>query len=247
MQPHWLASVAAAFDAHPDVDVVYGARVFDPLDGQLPALQWVPWDARTLEDYNLMDQNVIAHRAGLPEAVLDEGLPHAGDWDLALRLTAGKPPLRLPVVAAAYRSHLDGRQTDDPAARRSYALVQRKLLARRPLRVLGVGVQDELQALAQDGAEVAHAGFSDVERAIAETRPDVLVVHAASVAVDHLERLERIGLPFAVLELAAELGGHPLCAGLGAAGVEQLRDGVAHVRCARFGWVESPAPALSAG
>ena len=68
-----------------------------PQDREIFAsMSFDPWDRRRLESSNYVDQNVIAHRAGLPEAHFDEALPMCQDWDLMLRLTARRRPLELP-------------------------------------------------------------------------------------------------------------------------------------------------------
>jgi predicted AlkP superfamily phosphohydrolase/phosphomutase len=110
MHPRWLKSVAWAFGQRPDVDVVMGARVIDDVErvhdwrtsGGMPWIQFEPYDRERLEQGNVADIGVIAHRAGLPDARFDEQLVSYGDWDLFLRLTRDKDPLELPAIAIAY-------------------------------------------------------------------------------------------------------------------------------------------------
>ncbi len=107
--PVWLKAVAWAFRQRPDTDVLYGARIIEDRDelhasgpGQLPWTHVEPYDRATLEQGNIADMGVLAHRAGLAEATFDESLSSLGDWDLLLRLTRERPPLELPVVAVHY-------------------------------------------------------------------------------------------------------------------------------------------------
>ena len=109
MDSEWLYAVAWAFEQRPDVDVLYGAYVVDDLlridKGSAGALPWTVlrrWDRAALQEENLADMSAIAHRAGLPEARFYEAIRELGDWDLLVRLTAGKDPLVLPAVACYY-------------------------------------------------------------------------------------------------------------------------------------------------
>jgi hypothetical protein len=109
--PLWLKAVVWAFTQHPEVDVVYGARVIDDIArvlgtgaGALPTIQFEPFDRRTLERANTVDMGVIAHRTGLTEARFDPELITHADWDLFLRLTENRSLLELPVVACYYTS-----------------------------------------------------------------------------------------------------------------------------------------------
>ena len=124
MHPLWLKAVVWGFSQRPDVDVLYGGIVVDDLRrvlrrdaGDLPTYHLYPFDRRRLLESNLADIGVIAHRSGLPDAHFDERLREMGDWDLLVRLTRGKPPLVLPVVACFYSTaepdRLSGGDTHD--------------------------------------------------------------------------------------------------------------------------------------
>ena len=72
MHPGWLKAVAG-FSSWPQTEVLYGARIIEDdlaheaaRSGDLPSMSFDPWDRRRLESSNYVDQNVIAHRAGLP-------------------------------------------------------------------------------------------------------------------------------------------------------------------------------------
>lgn len=244
--PGWLKGVAWGFHERPDLDVLYGARVLEKLPGDNaapgePLLHFEPWDRDAIETHNFVDLNVLAHRAGLPEARFDESLTACVDWDLLLRLTRRKPPLELPVLAAAYAVTTPGRISD--RASPELALERVRSLHRRP-RVLalsgdGSAASDELRALAQQGARVAFCRqgrpaapmpvqeplFDSLEQALREFQPDVLLLHRATHAAAQLPLLESAGVPFAVrvhsvdLELPRlhELLRHPLCLGAWAA------------------------------
>lgn len=245
MGADWLAALAWAFTADPALEVAYGARVLEH-QGRLH-FPLCPFDRQRLEHTNLADTNVLAHRAGLPEASWDEGLRCGADWDLLGRLTADRAPAVLPVLAAVYDASAEGRLSDRPHAEEDYALVRRRLRERRGLRVLGVNamfpllsetyIHDELHALELLGAElawcrltpavpapmpVAQPLYLDLEEAVADFRPDVLVLHWATFAHDQRERLARLGVPYGVRvhsfdfdpRLVADLLADPLCAGV---------------------------------
>lgn len=123
MFPGWVKAFVSTFEARPDVDFVYGARVLeraheaDPRRLH-PTIQFDAFDRARLEQGNYIDAGVIAHRAGLADARFDEGLRAAEDWDLALSMTTLKDALALPVFASAYamgapdRISLDGTMTE---------------------------------------------------------------------------------------------------------------------------------------
>src|SRR3954468_22845296 len=116
--PDWLKAVALTFGTLPDTDVAYGARVCDDF-GRVhhgpstarPWMQFAAWDADALEDFNIADTNVLAHRPSNER--FDEELSFFGDWDLLLRLTQNRSrlPTEIPAIAAYYRTDVDGRMT----------------------------------------------------------------------------------------------------------------------------------------
>ncbi len=137
LDPGWLKAVAWAFQNHPDVDVLYGARMIDDRDrvhglgdGGWPWLQFNPFDRDRLLRGNIADMGVMAHLGGLPEARFDERLWEYADWDLFLALTEHRVPLELPAIAVYYRTapiqRLSGAHPDD------FALVQEKWLPGAP-------------------------------------------------------------------------------------------------------------------
>jgi glycosyltransferase involved in cell wall biosynthesis len=109
MTPWWCKAVVWGFSQRPDAEVLYGARLIDDVvrarhegEGAAPTMQFEPFDFDVLTHDNFTDMNVIAHRAGLPEARFDESVATYGDWDLFWRLTRHGTPLELPVVACHY-------------------------------------------------------------------------------------------------------------------------------------------------
>jgi len=76
-----MDAVAWAFMRWPETELLYGARVIEDgaardgvPSGAMPALEWMAFDRARLEQSNYIDMNVIAHRAGLPEARFDPAL-----------------------------------------------------------------------------------------------------------------------------------------------------------------------------
>ena len=117
MAPDWLHAVAWAFDQHPAAHVLYGAQVVEEGAADVSPLQrgfhvrFEPWDRSRLERGNYIDLGALAHRHPLAEARFKPGLEPVEDWDLLLRLTAGRDPLCLPVHSGVYRTHAPDRLT----------------------------------------------------------------------------------------------------------------------------------------
>jgi hypothetical protein len=128
MLPGWLAAVAWAFDRYADVEVLYGALVVEQIWDwdPVPALHFEPFDPGALRQRNLIDTNALAHRRGLSEARWSPDAP-SPDWELALRLTAQRPAMALPVRAAFYRTSAPGRLTNDPQVASSLAAFRERL------------------------------------------------------------------------------------------------------------------------
>jgi predicted AlkP superfamily phosphohydrolase/phosphomutase len=114
----WLQAVVRAFADHPEHGVLYGARVIDDEDrvhgrgaGGWPWLQFAPYDRAVLEQGNIADMGVVAHRAGIPGARFDETFWECGDWDFLLSVTEDHDPLEVPAIAFYYRTDGDDRLT----------------------------------------------------------------------------------------------------------------------------------------
>ena len=252
MHHEWLKGVVWAFLRNPDAQCLYGARLVDDPrlagiegDGAFAAAHLEPFDRRRLERGNFIDIGTIAHRAGLPEAGFDEELTTLVDWDLILRLTQARPPLVVPAIAILYTTDQADRLTDHPDKEQDDRHIRSKVEA-RPLRVLSFNamfpllsesyMEDEMEALAAQGVDLAFCHdlepatpvpvrrrvFSDLELAVREFGPDLLLLYWTTFAESRLPRLEALGLPFGVRghsfdfdpERTSRLLAHPLCLGV---------------------------------
>jgi hypothetical protein len=228
MHPGWLKAVAWAFSSWPQTDVLYGARIIEDdlaheaaRSGDLPSMSFDPWDRRRLESSNYVDQNVIAHRAGLPEAHFDEALPMCQDWDLMLRLTARRRPLELPALACLYSTTAPHRGSNQPGQMYGIHRVRARAHMGRPLHLLVLrgppadlqsgGIDHDMASLTDAGADVvltdAPPALSepDVETeitrlvaAVAEHDPDVVLVYGVETAAVLAGALAAAKRPFAV-------------------------------------------------
>ena len=235
MCPLWLRAVAWGFESHPEAEVLYGGRSMEFVGEPWPWVQLDPWDRNRMQTRCLIDQNVIAHRAGLPGAYLDPEIETGSDWDLALRLTADRDPVLVPVVAVVYRTTAADRLSDAGRAHADWVDVQRRELRRRPLRILvadlgseplaAAAAQAEADALRAQGAEVAWWREADggerLEVLAAAHDPRVVAVHGTEIAWPWVTRLERLGRPFYLrrrgapgpLDALDRALAHPFCLG----------------------------------
>ncbi len=108
--PGALAYVAHYFNAHPNVDVLYGHRVIIDEDDQEVG-RWVlpPHDDEVLLWIDYVPQETLFWRRRIWEKVgsaLDESFQFALDWDLLLRFrAAGARMVRVPRFLGAFRVH----------------------------------------------------------------------------------------------------------------------------------------------
>jgi hypothetical protein len=225
-----LRAVAWAFERWPDTELLYGARLLEDANavqgtpsGAMPSLEWLPFDRARLEQANYIDMNVMAHRAGLPEARFDEALPSNIEWEMALRLTARRAPLELPAIACMYGSYASNRIGDTAERLHFNRIVRSRVHTTRPMRVLAYTslfplisetyIEEEMLALEAQGAMVAFAShegsvspypvrqpvFSGgLDEGVALHDPDVVVVYYTSHALGELDHLQRAGRPFAL-------------------------------------------------
>jgi glycosyltransferase involved in cell wall biosynthesis len=109
--PDALQTVLAYFDAHRDVEVVYGdAHHIDEHDSFIEDYPTQDWDFRRLADICFISQPATFVRRSVFErhGLLDEGLRYSMDYDLWLRLgVRGVRFAHLPRVLAATRLHAD--------------------------------------------------------------------------------------------------------------------------------------------
>jgi glycosyltransferase involved in cell wall biosynthesis len=108
--PGSLAYVAAFFERHPEVDVVYANRILIDAEGR-DIGRWImpPHDDETIRWADYVPQETLFWRRGIWEAIggcLDEDFHFALDWDLLLRFReAGARMARLPRFTGAFRIH----------------------------------------------------------------------------------------------------------------------------------------------
>ena len=107
--PGTLAYVAQTFLAKPNVDIIYGHRIFIDRDGAEIG-RWVlpPHDRKTLKWADYIPQETMFWRRRVWEKVgpIDESFHYALDWDFALRAqAAGFRFRRVPRFLACFRVH----------------------------------------------------------------------------------------------------------------------------------------------
>jgi glycosyltransferase involved in cell wall biosynthesis len=112
--PGTLAYVAQTFLAKPNVDIIYGHRIFIDRDGAEIG-RWVlpPHDRKTLKWADYIPQETMFWRRRVWEKVgpIDESFHYALDWDFALRAqAAGFRFRRAPRFLACFRVH-DGQKS----------------------------------------------------------------------------------------------------------------------------------------
>jgi len=214
--------------------------------GMLPSLEFAHYDRDRHERANFVDRNTMAFRSHHKDVLYDESLDAAVDWDHSLRLFAKAQPLALPVVACYYRTTTSGRLSDVPEQPDCVRLVRARAHTTRPLRVhvhtemfpviSETYIGEDIAALESSGAVVTVSALEeaasradgappcrlDVDAAIDEAHPDVVLMHWATHTEVNLPLVERHNLPFACRahtfdvdrELVARLLAHPLCIGV---------------------------------
>jgi glycosyltransferase involved in cell wall biosynthesis len=107
--PGTLAYVANFLQARPDVDVVYGHRVFIDRDGMEVGRAVLPaHDQKTLKYADYVPQETMFWRRRVWQKLnaIDESFHYALDWDFILRAQdAGFTFVRLPRFLACFRIH----------------------------------------------------------------------------------------------------------------------------------------------
>jgi GT2 family glycosyltransferase len=111
LAPHTLAAVAGFFERHPEVDLVYGHRIFIDAHGfEIGRAVLPPHDPVTLRYADYVPQETLFWRRHVWEKLggLDETLQYALDWDFLLRASAaGFRFARIPRFVARFRVHDD--------------------------------------------------------------------------------------------------------------------------------------------
>lgn len=131
--PGTLAYVANYFMSHPDVDIVYGNRVFVDREGlEVGRAVLPPHDGKALQYADYIPQETMFWRRRVWNTIgsIDENFHYAMDWDFILRAqAAGFKFVRLPRFLACFRIH-DAQKT---AATYAVGVKEMGILRRRVL------------------------------------------------------------------------------------------------------------------
>ncbi len=134
--PGSLAYVARYFEAHPEVDLVYGHRMLIDEHDRLIGRWVLPrHDASVLPVTDFIPQETMFWRRELWERTggkIDESLSFAIDWDLLLRFQeAGARMVRLPRYLGAFRVHAEQKTAREQVrCRAETEMLQRRVLGR---------------------------------------------------------------------------------------------------------------------
>jgi len=131
--PGTLAHVVNYFVTHPDVDIVYGNRIFIDRDGLEVGRAVLPrHDGKTLQYADYIPQETMFWRKRVWDKIgpIDENFHFAMDWDFILRAqAAGFKFVRLPRFLSCFRIH-DAQKT---AATYAVGVKEMGILRRRVL------------------------------------------------------------------------------------------------------------------
>jgi Glycosyl transferase family 2 len=109
LTPGALSAVAGYFDRHPEVDLIYGHRIFIDADGmEIGRAVLPPHDGGTLRHADYVPQESLFWHRRVWEKVggLDETFQYAMDWDFLLRAAAaGFRFARMPRFVGCFRVH----------------------------------------------------------------------------------------------------------------------------------------------
>lgn len=231
MHPDWLRSIVWAFNQRPDTDALYGGRILEDTwtTGNeravtFPTFQFSRYDRRRHERGSSIDRNVLAMRASRKALRYDERLRFAVDWDYTLRLFAQATPLALPVIACYYGTSGPGRISERPDIE-VLRLIRSRAHCGRPLSIHAHFTGSEPGALAAELEELIAAGAKvtlsasmphpavdgvgawrlDVEQALDDAQPDLVLIDSLAAAADAVELLAARELPFALTSTAANV------------------------------------------
>ncbi|MFT4121553.1 glycosyltransferase family 2 protein [Bradyrhizobium sp.] len=138
--PGTLAYVADYFMSHPDVDIVYGHRVFVDNEGlEVGRAVLPPHDGKTLQYADYIPQETMFWRKRVWDKIgpIDESFHYAMDWDFILRAQeAGFKFVRLPRFLACFRIH-DAQKTAATYAIgvREMGILRRRVLGFEPTQI----------------------------------------------------------------------------------------------------------------
>jgi len=109
--PGTLAYVAHVFRSRPDIDIVYGQRIFIDGDGmEIGRAVFPTHDARALNYIGYVPQETMFWRRRVWDRIgpIDESFRFALDWDFMLRAQqAGFQMVRLPRFLGCFRIHAE--------------------------------------------------------------------------------------------------------------------------------------------
>jgi len=109
--PDTLAYIAHVFQTRPDIDIVYGHRIFiDPDGSEIGRAVFPPHDANALLYVGYVPQETMFWRRRVWDQIgpIDETFRFALDWDFLLRAQqAGFKMIRLPRFLGCFRIHTE--------------------------------------------------------------------------------------------------------------------------------------------
>ena len=135
--PGTLAHVVSYFMSHPDVDIVYGNRIFIDREGLEVGRAVLPrHDGKALQYADYIPQETMFWRKRVWDKIgpIDESFHYAMDWDFILRAqAAGFKFARLPRFLACFRIH-DAQKTASTYAVgvREMGVLRRRILGFEP-------------------------------------------------------------------------------------------------------------------
>ena len=234
--PHYLAAVAHAFLGNSATESVYAAQILDESPSGQWSLRAITFDREQFLQKGGIDLNVFAHRRELFEKFggFDERLTRLVDWELIIRYTSLRDPVRLPVLGGRYAvcrpDSISARERSGP---------NRKLIRqwhradhRQPLRVLyavanypqltETYIRSEIATMQRAGVHVevwseeadprspypaevpVHHG--SLQDAIATVQPELVHVHWLNKGKNYRDVIRRAGLPMTVRGHSFEFG-----------------------------------------
>jgi glycosyltransferase involved in cell wall biosynthesis len=223
----FLARMVEAFDAAPERDWAYAAKLFsDESDGTQRILH-MRADRTSLLNGNVIPMTAMMHRRCLYELVggFDEGLERLVDWDLVLRFMAHSEPLVVPVLGGQSRLGSWPRISNQESVSLAQFRVRRKHATRNhiSLRILyavenfpqlsETYVTTEIAAMREQGVDVVvwaeHEApvpyqtdvpilHGELNEAIAQVNPHMLHVHILHNALRYAPVAQAAGLSMTV-------------------------------------------------
>jgi glycosyltransferase involved in cell wall biosynthesis len=136
--PGTLAYIAHAFQTRPDIDIVYGHRIFiDPDGSEIGRAVFPPHDANALLYVGYVPQETMFWRRRVWDQIgpIDENFRFALDWDFLLRAQqAGFKMIRLPRFLGCFRIHTEQKTSAmiDDVGQEEMQLLRRRYLGHTP-------------------------------------------------------------------------------------------------------------------